>query len=78
MPILSRLLMFLKTEHMFLMGIHFSNALVFLDLNFQSLNGRNVHSGNIERIPIKEKSKFPQNFFPEVTINFVLDFGCVF
>ncbi|KAL0860853.1 hypothetical protein ABMA27_009391 [Loxostege sticticalis] len=27
--------------------------------------GKEVHSGNIEKIPTKEKAKFPQHFFPE-------------
>ncbi|XP_039301120.1 inositol polyphosphate-5-phosphatase A [Nilaparvata lugens] len=37
----------------------------FKELNFQAVEGKEVHSGNIEDIPTKEKSKFPQDFFPE-------------
>lgn len=28
--------------------------------------GHEIHSGNIEDVASKEKSKFPQDFFPEV------------
>ena len=38
----------------------------FKDLKFQNLTGRNIHSGNIKKVSIKEKFKFPENFFPEV------------
>lgn len=38
----------------------------FLELHFVAVEGKEVHSGNIEDVPIKEKSKFPQDFFPEV------------
>lgn len=43
------------------------NQCMFTDLKFQNLYGKNVYAGNIEKIPVKEKSKFPQNFFPEVS-----------
>jgi inositol-1,4,5-trisphosphate 5-phosphatase len=33
-----------------------------------SVEGREVLSGNIENVPIKDKAKFPQHFFPEVRI----------
>lgn len=29
--------------------------------------GKEVHSGNIEKVTTKEKAKFPQHFFPEVS-----------
>lgn len=32
---------------------------------FVPVTGREVHSGNIEAVTTKEKSKFPQDFFPE-------------
>ncbi|CAG5132364.1 unnamed protein product, partial [Candidula unifasciata] len=32
---------------------------------FIEVEGREVLSGNIENVPIKEKAKFPQHFFPE-------------
>lgn len=32
------------------------------------MKGKEVHSGNIEGVSTKEKSKFPQDFFPEVRI----------
>ncbi|XP_050396837.1 inositol polyphosphate-5-phosphatase A [Patella vulgata] len=37
----------------------------FVDCKFVPVEGREVLSGNIENIPIKEKAKFPQHFFPE-------------
>ncbi|KAI5713472.1 hypothetical protein M8J76_000114 [Diaphorina citri] len=37
----------------------------FKELNFVSCEGQCVFSGNIEDVPTKEKSKFPQDFFPE-------------
>ncbi|XP_075211072.1 inositol polyphosphate-5-phosphatase A [Lycorma delicatula] len=37
----------------------------FKELNFHAVEGKEVHSGNIEDITTKEKSKFPQDFFPE-------------
>ncbi|XP_046668070.1 inositol polyphosphate-5-phosphatase A isoform X1 [Homalodisca vitripennis] len=37
----------------------------FKELNFVAVEGKDVHSGNIEDVPTKEKSKFPQDFFPE-------------
>lgn len=39
---------------------------LILELHFVAVEGKEVHSGNIEDVPIKEKSKFPQDFFPEV------------
>ncbi|KAJ2940489.1 hypothetical protein O0L34_g6420 [Tuta absoluta] len=32
---------------------------------YVQVNGKEVHSGNIEQVPTKEKAKFPQHFFPE-------------
>ncbi|KAI8114844.1 4, Type I inositol 1 [Lucilia cuprina] len=37
----------------------------FLTHNWESAEGKNIYSGNIETISTKEKSKFPQHFFPE-------------
>ncbi|XP_016841315.1 inositol polyphosphate-5-phosphatase A isoform X3 [Nasonia vitripennis] len=37
----------------------------FKEGNFVPVNGREVHSGNIEAVTTKEKAKFPQDFFPE-------------
>ncbi|XP_054267370.1 inositol polyphosphate-5-phosphatase A-like isoform X1 [Macrosteles quadrilineatus] len=37
----------------------------FKELNFVAVEGKDVHSGNIEDVQTKEKSKFPQDFFPE-------------
>ena len=32
---------------------------------FQGISGKEIFSGNIESVPLKEKAKFPQDFFPE-------------
>ncbi|XP_052770456.1 inositol polyphosphate-5-phosphatase A-like isoform X1 [Mya arenaria] len=37
----------------------------FIECKFLPVEGREVLSGNIENIQIKEKSKYPQNFFPD-------------
>lgn len=37
----------------------------FQECTFISVNGKEVHSGNIEAVTTKEKAKFPQEFFPE-------------
>ncbi|PNF38049.1 hypothetical protein B7P43_G02352 [Cryptotermes secundus] len=37
----------------------------FSAMSFVPAKGKEVHSGNIEAVSTKEKSKFPQNFFPE-------------
>ncbi|XP_053407882.1 inositol polyphosphate-5-phosphatase A-like isoform X2 [Mercenaria mercenaria] len=37
----------------------------FIECKFLPVEGREVLSGNIENIQIKEKAKYPQNFFPE-------------
>ncbi|CAK9824757.1 Inositol polyphosphate-5-phosphatase A [Anthophora retusa] len=37
----------------------------FQECTFIPVNGREVHSGNIEAVTTKEKAKFPQEFFPE-------------
>ena len=33
---------------------------------FKKVEGRTEYSGNIEDVSVKEKAKFPQEFFPEV------------
>lgn len=40
---------------------------MFSEFNFVAVEGKEIHSGNIEDISTKEKSKFPQDFFPEVS-----------
>lgn len=37
----------------------------FVECKFITVEGREVLSGNIENVQIKEKAKFPQDFFPE-------------
>ncbi|KAJ4433875.1 hypothetical protein ANN_16188 [Periplaneta americana] len=37
----------------------------FAAMTFVPAKGKEVHSGNIEAVTTKEKSKFPQDFFPE-------------
>ncbi|XP_043268162.1 inositol polyphosphate-5-phosphatase A isoform X2 [Venturia canescens] len=37
----------------------------FKECSFVPVTGKEVHSGNIEEVSTKEKSKFPQDFFPE-------------
>ncbi|XP_023028973.2 inositol polyphosphate-5-phosphatase A isoform X2 [Leptinotarsa decemlineata] len=37
----------------------------FKDSIFIPVQGKEIHSGNIEAVVTKEKSKFPQDFFPE-------------
>ncbi|KAG5671602.1 hypothetical protein PVAND_001795 [Polypedilum vanderplanki] len=37
----------------------------FLTHEFESVEGKTIHTGNIESVATKEKAKFPQNFFPE-------------
>nr|XP_018899008.1 PREDICTED: uncharacterized protein LOC109031743 isoform X1 [Bemisia tabaci] len=37
----------------------------FKEMNFCTVFGKEVYSGSIEDVPIKEKSKFPQDLFPE-------------
>ncbi|XP_033220614.1 uncharacterized protein LOC117175142 isoform X2 [Belonocnema kinseyi] len=37
----------------------------FKECTFIPVHGKEVHSGNIEAVTTKEKSKFPQDFFPE-------------
>lgn len=36
------------------------------ECRFEPVIGKEVHSENIEAVPTKEKSKFPQETFPEV------------
>lgn len=37
----------------------------FLTHEWESVAGKNIHTGNIESVATKEKAKFPQQFFPE-------------
>lgn len=37
----------------------------FLTHEWETVEGKSVHTGNIEAVPTKEKAKFPQHFFPE-------------
>lgn len=39
-----------------------------IELCFVAVEGKEIRSGDIEDVPTKEKSKFPQDFFPEVRI----------
>lgn len=41
----------------------------FLTHNWEYTGGKSIYTGNIETISSKEKSKFPQHFFPEVIFN---------
>lgn len=38
--------------------------------------GKEVHSGNIEKVTTKEKAKFPQHFFPEVNYRIFFEKLC--
>lgn len=38
-----------------------------LEQEFLPVTERTIYSGDIEHVTTKEKSKFPQEFFPEVT-----------
>ncbi|UYV60386.1 INPP5A, partial [Cordylochernes scorpioides] len=40
-------------------------CLLCVEKKYVSVEGKEVHSGNIERVSTKEKDKFPQEFFPE-------------
>ncbi|XP_062700869.1 uncharacterized protein LOC109422023 [Aedes albopictus] len=37
----------------------------FLTHEWETVEGKNIHTGNIESVASKEKAKFPQQFFPE-------------
>jgi inositol-1,4,5-trisphosphate 5-phosphatase len=37
----------------------------FLTHEYENVEGKTIHTGNIESVATKEKAKFPQNFFPE-------------
>jgi len=57
--------------------IIYSNNMIFtlkcwktLEQKFLPVTEKNIYSGNIEHVSTKEKSKFPQEFFPEVSIMF--------
>lgn len=39
----------------------------FTNSIFVPVQGKEIHSGNIESVVTKEKAKFPQDFFPEVS-----------
>lgn len=41
----------------------------FNESKFIPIQGKEIHSGNIEAVATKEKAKFPQDFFPEVRIS---------
>lgn len=34
--------------------------------SWEDAEGKDIHTGNIETVPTKEKAKFPRHFFPEV------------
>ncbi|EDS27938.1 type I inositol-1,4,5-trisphosphate 5-phosphatase [Culex quinquefasciatus] len=42
----------------------------FLTHEWDTVAGKNIHTGNIESVASKEKAKFPQQFFPEVFFQF--------
>lgn len=44
----------------------------FKESKFEGCQGKEIHSGNIEAVVTKEKAKFPQDFFPEVGVIFIL------
>jgi hypothetical protein len=41
----------------------------FLTHTWETADGKNINTGNIESIATKEKAKFPQHFFPEVSLS---------
>ena len=43
------------------------NGLYISDREFVEIEGHKQYCGDIEDVPMKEKSKFPQEFFPEVS-----------
>lgn len=45
---------------------------------FLPVTEKTIYSGNIEHITTKEKSKFPQEFFPEVKLELTLLFLILF
>jgi len=52
--------------------IFFFKYWIILEQEFLPVTEKSIYSGNIEHISTKEKSKFPQDFFPEVSIMFEL------
>lgn len=55
--------------------ISHSNNIIFTikcwktsDQEFIPVTEKTIYAGNIEHVSTKEKSKFPQEFFPEVSI----------
>lgn len=54
------------------MIIIFFKCWIILEQEFLPVTEKNIYSGNIEHVSTKEKSKFPQDFFPEVSIMFEL------
>lgn len=40
----------------------------FLTHEWDTVEGKSIHTGNIEAVATKEKAKFPQHFFPEVKL----------
>ncbi|GLV44361.1 Inositol polyphosphate-5-phosphatase type I [Carabus blaptoides fortunei] len=62
-----------SAEHFTALGnIYFVHASIddvfiwdFKELEFVTVNGAEINTGNIENVVTKEKAKFPQDFFPE-------------
>lgn len=40
----------------------------FKEKAFTDVTGQAIYSGNIELVPLKEKDKFPKDYFPDVSI----------
>lgn len=49
----------------------------FLTRKWEPVDGKSIHTGNIESVVTKEKAKFPQNFFPEVLILSNINLYCI-
>lgn len=62
-----------SAEHFTALGnLYFANRTIdslqmwnFLTHEWEPVEGKNIHTGNIESVASKEKAKFPQQFFPE-------------
>lgn len=48
--------------------MYYISILFCLEQEFSPITEKTIYSGNIEHVTTKEKSKFPQEFFPEVDI----------
>ncbi|XP_053677983.1 uncharacterized protein LOC128728387 [Anopheles nili] len=46
-------------------SINYVSMWNFLTHEWDSVEGKNIHTGSIETVATKEKAKFPQQFFPE-------------